>query len=320
MILHIATDQKFIDTGFRLFEEVSPGMNKLIVITPEDKVNFIKNTPFDKLTENELHSKEFNRYLEGVTAVVFHSLRSLHVNLPSNIKVLWIGFGFDYYNLIYRNQNNLLLSKTIELKKSLNKDGYVKKLLKSIPFSKEINQIIKERSKLKFINKVDFFSPVLNSEYDLVVDAVSNFSPIFIDWNYGTLEDDLLKGFEEKRINGDNILVGNSATYTNNHLEAFELLSLMGIKNKEIICPLSYGSDKYKNEICKIGEDFFGCQFHALTGFMPIEEYINTLSSCSIVIMNHIRQQALGNIIIMLYLGAKVFLKKRKSDLYLLYK
>ena len=43
---------------------------------------------------------------------------------------------------------------------------------------------------------------------------------------------------------------------------------------------------------------------------MTIDEYINTLSSCSVVIMNHIRQQGLGNIIIMLYLGARVFLRK----------
>lgn len=32
--------------------------------------------------------------------------------------------------------------------------------------------------------------------------------------------------------------------------------------------------------------------------------------SCGNVIMNHVRQQAVGNIILMLYLGAKIYLRK----------
>jgi len=41
---------------------------------------------------------------------------------------------------------------------------------------------------------------------------------------------------------------------------------------------------------------------------MPIDDYISVLQSCSVVVMNHLRQQALGNIVIALYMGAKVFL------------
>ena len=51
--------------------------------------------------------------------------------------------------------------------------------------------------------------------------------------------------------------------------------------------------------------------FKPLTEFMSINEYHKIISSCSIVIMNHIRQQALGNIISMMYFGAKVFLNKK---------
>jgi len=39
-----------------------------------------------------------------------------------------------------------------------------------------------------------------------------------------------------------------------------------------------------------------------------VDEYIEIISTCSIVVMNHLRQQAVSNIVIMLYLGAKVFL------------
>lgn len=323
MILHIASDEKFIDSGFRVFEEVSPNENKLIIVTSENKVNFVKKSPFNTFTPNELQAKEFTRYLEGVTAVVFHSLSFLNVRVPPHVKTLWIGFGFDYYDLIYKNPNALFLPSTQKLKESLIQEYRVNKVkaaFKKIPFLHSLNKRLKGHiTKLEFINQIDYFAPVLNSEYDLVVNSISNFNPEFIDWNYGTLEDDLLKGFEEKTVTGSNILVGNSATYANNHLEAFDLLGLLDTTNKDIICPLSYGVDAYRDEICSVGNKLFNSQFNALTGFMPIDEYINILSSCSIVIMNHIRQQALGNIIIMLYLGAKVFLRK-ENPVYIFFK
>ena len=41
---------------------------------------------------------------------------------------------------------------------------------------------------------------------------------------------------------------------------------------------------------------------------MPLSEYNGLLAGCSIAIMNHRRQQALGNIGTMLYQGSRVFL------------
>jgi hypothetical protein len=43
---------------------------------------------------------------------------------------------------------------------------------------------------------------------------------------------------------------------------------------------------------------------------MPIQDYVATIKQCGYVIMNHKRQQAVGNIVIMLYLGARVFLRE----------
>jgi hypothetical protein len=41
---------------------------------------------------------------------------------------------------------------------------------------------------------------------------------------------------------------------------------------------------------------------------MDKQDYYLKISSCSVCIMNHLRQQALGNISMMLFWGAKVFL------------
>jgi len=75
--------------------------------------------------------------------------------------------------------------------------------------------------------------------------------------------------------------------------------------------PLSYGDEVCKENTNAIGVQLFGSQFQPLIDFMPIDKYNETISSCSIVIMNHLRQQAVGNIITMMWMGAKIFLHKQ---------
>ena len=85
------------------------------------------------------------------------------------------------------------------------------------------------------------------------------------------------------------------------------------LKNKKIICPLSYGDNNYANEIIRIGEQKLGNNFEPLIKFMPLHQYNNYTQSCSIVIMNHYRQQAVGNVLTLLWMGAKVFLDERNT-------
>jgi hypothetical protein len=107
-------------------------------------------------------------------------------------------------------------------------------------------------------------------------------------------------------------LVGNSSTATCNHLEAFDLInsSLKIESNRNVVVPLSYGDLHYRQQVIRRGQMLLGQQFTPLLDFMPMDEYIKILLSCEYVIMNHIRQQGLGNIVIMLYFGARVFIRK----------
>jgi dTDP-N-acetylfucosamine:lipid II N-acetylfucosaminyltransferase len=107
------------------------------------------------------------------------------------------------------------------------------------------------------------------------------------------------------------ILIGNSAAKTNNHQEVFRLLSSLKDLNIEVICPLSYGDEEdYKNEVIKDGKLIFGNKFIPLLEIIPVVEYSRFLLSIDLAIMNHKRQQALGNILSLLFLGKKVFLQK----------
>ena len=107
-----------------------------------------------------------------------------------------------------------------------------------------------------------------------------------------------------------NILVGNSADPTNNHLEVFEKLAAYKSENMMIYCPLSYGGidGNYAKQIAEKGTAMFGDRFVALTDFMPFRKYLEFLGQIDIAVFAHKRQQGMGNTITLLGLGKKIYM------------
>lgn len=115
---------------------------------------------------------------------------------------------------------------------------------------------------------------------------------------------------EANRNNGNmNILLGNSASSSNNHFDAIDLLSKFKSLDFTVSCPLSYGNMDYAKEVIAYGKKKLGNKFEAITDFLKPEEYANILASVDAAIMYHNRQQAVHNILSLLYLGKKVFLR-----------
>ncbi len=120
-------------------------------------------------------------------------------------------------------------------------------------------------------------------------------------------------GVKTKQDTTINIQVGNSATDTNNHFEAFNKLAKFIDENIRIYCPLSYGDKKYAEEVILYGKKLFGEKFIPITEFMPLEKYLDFLGSMDIAIFPHNRQQGMGNIIKLLGMGKKVYLRKNTT-------
>lgn len=116
-------------------------------------------------------------------------------------------------------------------------------------------------------------------------------------------------------VQGDiSILLGNSADKSNNHEEALEILSRFSNYNIRILTPLSYGGDEeYVNRIIRKGSILFREKFVPIIHSLPYNEYINLINSVSIMVCNHDRQQALGNIWVLLSKGAKVYIRSNVS-------
>lgn len=107
-----------------------------------------------------------------------------------------------------------------------------------------------------------------------------------------------------------NIVIGNSATSTNQHKEIFEMFRNKDLKGVKVLCPLSYGDSRYRDEIIELGKEIFGTSFIPITEFLTLSEYKELLMHCRVGIYNTNRQQGLGNISILTNLGKKIYIRK----------
>ena len=116
---------------------------------------------------------------------------------------------------------------------------------------------------------------------------------------------DFSRNFNETKYT--RVLVGNSASLTNNHLEIFDKLKKHD--NIVVFTPLSYGDLDYREKVISEGRKIFKERFMPITDFMTSDKYNKFLFSMDIAIFNHKRQEAMGNTITLLGMGKKVFIR-----------
>ncbi len=112
-----------------------------------------------------------------------------------------------------------------------------------------------------------------------------------------------------KTHDGICVQIGNSADPDNEHFEMLQMLERYWDENLTIYAPLSYGDPLHARKVAAAGAEKFGDKFVALTEFLPLEEYRRHLGNIDIAVFNHRRQQAMGNMITLLGLGKKVYLR-----------
>ncbi|WP_456376534.1 TDP-N-acetylfucosamine:lipid II N-acetylfucosaminyltransferase [Lutibacter sp.] len=341
-IIHIFNDDKFIDPAIKLIEEVYPNQSTYFIIQTVKKP--FKYVKFKKAKTLLIHNKEdeaeFVNYLQKskVKVVFFHALdiqKQRLVNLlDDKIVKVWFIWGFDFYQswglinikLYEPETSNFLYSQRYYYKKMIIFNNFSFWLFSKFKYRKyllpkKINNILDSNYLTEFYKatkKIDILVPVVPTEYSLVNKI--GISPTFAPFTYGCLEDILGDKIEDNVLKSKNILIGNSANPTNNHVDIFEKISKFNLKDRKIYVPLNYsGSSEYIDFVKEKGYHYFGDKFVPVLNFMPLNEYNKLLLSCGFVLFNHIRQQAVGNLITMGYLGAKIFLNKR-SPVYKYYK
>ena len=330
-IIHVFNDDKFIDTAISLFESSIPGASTYFVITKTNDNSFIYvkskeaipvvlNTPHDytKFIGLIEASKSENLFLHALD----RPKQKLLELLSNEMKVVWFVWGVDLYwhwkplrEGIYEKDTKQFVDRNLSVSSKLfNLFFYKFQLFKIFKNSKRTYHSLFYR----MIQKVDVVAPILPTEMKFIRALKEDIK--FAPFKYVSIEHLLGDRIDEDLSNAKNILIGNSADPSNNHLEIFKKLSNIQLGDKTIYVPLSYGGTKeYIDFIVEKGYHFLGKNFVPITNFMPLKEYNDILFSCGFVIYNHIRQQGVGNIVSLAYLGSKIYINQ-KSPVYKFFK
>ena len=216
-ILHVLVDDKFIDMAIREFEAVAPGIHSYIIIDSFPPFRYIKCDAV-RSCPRSMFSREVAR--EEITGIVFHWLASSHYDLldliPESKMVFWIGWGGDYYDTLLRNLHpkGFYLPATAELCRPTAKELSVIVARDGWRWVRRVFWGVRQHD-ISCLKRVDYFSPVIDLEFELVRQFNPWFRADYVAWNYGTVEDDLSLPDSPSETLGANLLVGNSATPTN---------------------------------------------------------------------------------------------------------
>lgn len=306
--IHLVNDEKFIDFAIREFNEAGDNRHLFIIVGKRKKLKFIKS-PLVVF----IHPRVFRHLLPilkwRIKSIFFHSLSSrsyknLITRIPVEIPIIWMSWGFDLIE-VFDDARNYIKPRTLEIapKNIVLRETETKNLL-----IKDLSQELFESKKM--VERIDFISTVMEDEKKIINTKLFSKVPKWIPWNYFTMENDVISGFEEKVVNGNNVLLGNSGNFWNNHLDAFDDLLLFPFHFEKIICPLSYGDLDYRNQVQEIGSEIFGSKFIPLNNFLEYSDYVKNIVSCQYFFINSKRQLGLGNLLLLLYLGSKVILDK----------
>lgn len=310
MLLHLMFDEKIINRTIGLFEQELPGCNRYVIFGRRGPFRHV--TPSERVISSDRYRPEDD---SPVTAVVVHSLDMekaafIERHCPPGIPVYWIIWGKDLYNTLLSPKGFRMYDRSAAYYTPLRR-------LRA-PFH-GIKYRIRAARIMRFVRRrvTCLVTDITHNDYDVFARYYPEIRRIaHAEFFYYPIDEILGEELLGAEISGQNILVGNSNSLTNNHEYAFRQLAGLQLGERKVIVPLSYnGKPAYRKTILEAGEKAFGEKFMPLTQFMPLAEYNRLMQTASVAIYGNWRQEAIGNIIIALYLGAKVFIAARNPVL-----
>lgn len=306
-ILHIGTDSPFLQFAATQFERIAPGMSVYAIEMRHGIPRFpIESTLVHHVTPDGVGVRRIIALARKANLVIVHAMGTLgaiaFLAAPRRAVKVWSGWGADYYG----NNPTLFGPRTAAVRSELMQHD-------RSPASR-LRTMTRESLKRRAAAVTDLFSAPIPDDLEIFSARYPGFRGEYLQLNYASLEQSF--AMSHARELSSDVLVGNSASFSNNHLDVFELLDANVQGRRSVIVPLSYGeSAAYADRVAKSGRTVLGSEFVAIREYMPPEEYFRVVAGCGVMIMGHRRQQALGNIGVALNSGARVLLD-RANPLY----
>jgi hypothetical protein len=302
MNLHLVQDSPFINTFIDTCSTINNTNNEFIILRPPPYEYLNAKHPIKHLTIKEISTLT---YISNYTNIYFHGFggdrftfvwcnyfKFLYLKfLKKKPTFIWLFFGYEFYG-------------TIKQRRSIDVDS-ISTYLKEINFN-NFNLKVYLQRKLIF-KEIDFIGHFIPEEIDLLKSMYSikaELIPFFYGSNFISFQNIEFK----KELN--TIIFGNSATYTNNHIEGAKKIQKIKTIQK-VFVPLSYGSKKYSSYISRKLKVILDGKFLPFFEFLNFKKYLKLLSSVDAGVFNYYRSQGMGNIIQLILLGKPIFLNPK---------
>ncbi|KKN19950.1 hypothetical protein LCGC14_0940580 [marine sediment metagenome] len=339
--LHFMMDQfysrefiKLIQSNFKIEEHqffIVKKKNKKMYINPKNyqNVKIFKVSREKKVLEFVIsHIKFFTfeyikirRLMKQADYIFVHNLTEeisgILFGFKGKAKILWVIWGSDLYDYVplnlYDHYTSRLLTK-LDKKVISGLINFYYSFFFEIKKAviRRLDYVISAHSgDLKLFNK--FFKTKAECYTQSIYPNPVDFEKLDAEYNYSIDE-----RYNYKKNGFKLLLLGNSGSPTNNHLDIMIRLSEMKEQDFKIICPLSYGPPIYIKKIIENGKILFGDRFIPLLEFLNPEIYYHILKQVDLAIMYHNRQQGMGNIQILVYLGKPICMKKTSAFFHLI--
>ncbi len=301
IILHLITpSSRMMKTYVDAIQQAFPDDEHLFYTTrhvPKSEENF-----FD--ADNMLHM-DGNSRLE--------KMKHFKRQCKSADAIVWHGFLFPFRMMLYLYANRWILKKSIWVMWGI--DLYNWKIPSHTPraiFMNHVNAVCRK--------KVRAAVALLDPDKEVYEGMFRGKTPCYVApypisvRSFEMMEE--RRGSRERRSGRVNIQIGNNAHSFNNHNRVLDDLVLLDRDSTQYYFPLSYGGVEdwkgnradYKKRLIERAIGAYGERAHFLQKMMPQDEYTNYLWGIDIAIFDADRQNALGNILKLLYMGSKVFL------------
>lgn len=325
-ILHLITDHQVIERTLRVYEETFPGCNDVLVF-------YGSNTPFKHLEKdykgkivNYDNIKEIagNIDFSNVTYVIAHFMSMDKIDfiklIPENIHVCWEIYGYDLYNQFLEPQGLKLYYTdprkygTLPFLRT-----YFGDILNLYAALRGVKYRLKRqiRKQFKYIcNRINSIQCCCGYDAKFITDYIKRDIPSYEVFNYSLTEVlGELRGIDF--FVGSDVLIGNSASFSNNHLYTLTYLKKIKMPSSaKLIVPLSYGgTPEYSNDVESAYKRLFPTHVEVLKEYMPLHDYNKIFLRLRSIILSAWRQESQGTAMMGFYLGIKVFMSAR-SPLY----
>jgi dTDP-N-acetylfucosamine:lipid II N-acetylfucosaminyltransferase len=312
-VAHIVSDEKFIDRHIDKYKD-SGFENSFFYFRDEYKY---KGKYEQQLTHIQPGSSSYQDLVKGIEAfdmVIFYFLQRNKIALLNDIQgskviIVWSFYGAELYSLP-RMKYKMLSRETLKL---LNWDYFnlgrlgdlrtsITNLFKNEPTD---DQLIK-----KAVPQVDYFLWYNPYEYDFLNSLFHGKLPAFIPSSVTNVTGDIVPNKDKS----NSVVVGNARSFYNNHIDAIGLLKECHFKGKVSI-PFSYGFNPRYARKLKSKASSSGLDIKFIEDFVPVNEYIDDLNRHCAAVYPSFRQIGLGNVLIAIRCGLKVYLSERNPTL-----